>query len=66
MTGTLYIQNFEHDPKCFGGTITGYDFDGYTPMATVAGKILSDQKFDERCRKALEQRNKYKKKFHEE
>ena len=42
----------------FGGVI--YDFDGYVSMASMAERIISDWKFDERCRKLATNRKRSK------
>lgn len=62
MTGT-YLQNrIYKDHTTFGGIISPFDFDGHHTMATMAGKILSEQKFDMQCKKNAELRNRTKKK----
>lgn len=48
------------DHTRFGGNIYNYDFDGYTSMSDIATRIISDRKFDEQCKKNIEQRNKQK------
>ena len=48
------------DHTRFGGIIYDYDFDGYNSITDVVNRIVSDMKFDEKCRKNIEQRNKQK------
>lgn len=35
----------------FGGIIHNYDFEGYNSMGSISGRIISDWKFDDQCRK---------------
>ena len=44
-------SNYKADHSTCGSKIYNYDFDGYVSMASMAEKIISDWKFDERCRK---------------
>ena len=44
-------SNYKVDHSTCGSKIYNYDFDGYVSMASMAEKIISDWKFDERCRK---------------
>ena len=55
-----YAQNNYEDHSTFGGTISNFDFDGYNSMIDIANKIISDWKFNEQCRKNVEQRNRQK------
>ena len=43
--------NYKLDHSTCGSKICNYDFDGYVSMASMAERIISDWKFDERCRK---------------
>ena len=40
----------------FGGYVYNDDFE-YASIATIAGRIITDMKFDEKCKKNIEQRN---------
>lgn len=46
--------------RTFGGNIYNYDYDGYTTMSDIVARIESDRKFDERCKKNIEQREREK------
>lgn len=45
------------DHTRFGGNIYNYDYEGYNNMSDIASRIISDWKFDEKCRKNAENRN---------
>ena len=47
----ITLSNYKVDHSTCGGKICNYDFDGYVSMADMAERIISDWKFDERCRK---------------
>ena len=53
---------YKHDPRTFGGLIYNYDFDGYVSIQDIAKRILSDQKFDQKWRKNMNQKFNYSKK----
>lgn len=40
----------------FGGYVYNDDFE-YASIATIANRIITDRKFDEKCKKNIEQRN---------
>ena len=65
MTRNYYTTgNYKTNHSTCGSIIYNYDFDGYVSMADMAERIISDWKFDEKCRKNAENRdktNKYKK-----
>ena len=65
MTRNYYkTGNYKPDYSTCGSIIYSYDFDGYISMSDMAERIISDWKFDEKCRKNAENRdktNKYKK-----
>ena len=65
MTKNYYkTGNYKQDYSTFGGVIYNYDFDGYVSMRDMAERIISDWKFDERCRKNVlnrDRNNDYKK-----
>ncbi len=58
MTDFYKTKNYNADHSTFGGIISNYDFDGHATMTDIASKIASDLKFDDRCRKDIENRNK--------
>lgn len=45
-------ENYKPDHSTCGSVIYKYDFEGYVSMTTMAERIISDWKFDEKCRKA--------------
>ena len=52
MTRNYYrTGNYKPDRSTCGSVIYNYDFDGYVSMVDMAERIISDWKFDERCRK---------------
>ena len=51
---------YKHDPRTFSGYVYGYDYEHYTSMSDVAGRILSDMKFDKEM-KQIAENNKRKK-----
>ena len=52
MTRNYYrTGNYKPDHAPCGGVIYNYDFDGYVSMTSMAERIISDWKFDEKCRK---------------
>ena len=61
MTRNYYrTENYKPDHSTCGSVIYNYDFDGYVSMADMAERIISDWKFDERCRKLTEIKNRNK------
>ena len=51
-TTTFYrTENYKPNHSTCGSKIYNYDFDGYVSMSTMAERIISDWKLDERCRK---------------
>jgi hypothetical protein len=60
MTKNYTTQSNYTNNLIFGGKITNYSFDGYTTMSDIASQIMSDWRFDEQCRKNVENRNKKK------
>ena len=61
MTKNYYkTGNYKQDYSTFGGVIYNYDFDGYISMREMAERIISDWKFDERCRKNVLNRDRNK------
>lgn len=63
MTSKIYIRNYRKH-NIFGGEIYRGDFDVHHSMSDIAARIISDQKFDKRCHKNVENRDwmkKYKK-----
>ena len=62
MTRNYYTpSNYNANHSTCGSVIYKYDFEGYVSMSDIAERIISDWKFDERCRKNLENKNRYKK-----
>ena len=52
MTRNYYTQRiYNPDHSTCGSKIYNYDFDGYVSMSSMAERIISDMKFDEKCRK---------------
>ena len=52
MTRNYYrTRNYKTDHFTCGSVIYNYDFDGYVSMVSIAERIISDWKFDEKCRK---------------
>ena len=56
-------SNYKVDHSTCGSKICNYDFDGYVSMASMAERIISDWKFDERCRKLATNRKRSKQKI---
>ena len=55
MTRNYYrTGNYKLDHSTCGSVIYNYDFDGYVSMADMAERIISDWKFDKRCKKNVE------------
>ena len=52
MTRNYYrTGNYKPAPSTCGSVIYNYDFDGYVSMVSIAERIISDWKFDDKCRK---------------
>ena len=52
MTRNYYTpSNYNADHSTCSSRIYNYDFDGYISIADMAERIISDWKFDEKCRK---------------
>ena len=45
--------NDKTDHSTCSSLIYNYDFDGYVSISTIAERIISDWKFDEKCRKNI-------------
>ena len=61
MTRNYYrTENYKPGYSTCGSKIYNYDFDGYVSMTSMAERIISDWKFDERCKKNVENRDKNK------
>ena len=55
MTRNYYkTGNYNVNHSTCGSVIYNYDFDGYVSMASMAERIISDWKFDKRCKKNVE------------
>ena len=50
-------SNYTTDHTRFGGNIYNYDYEGYNSMSDIASRIISDWKFDEKCKKKAENRD---------
>ncbi len=67
MTDFYRTENFNVDHSTFGGIIHLSDFEtdhrgkDNNNGSTIAQRIISDSKFDERCRKNIENRERNKK-----
>ena len=48
MTDKFYIH--KGNASDFGGLIYNYDYDGHTTMTDIASRIISDRKFEKRCK----------------
>lgn len=55
-----YNTQTYRNPAAFSGIINFYDFGGYRSLTDLADQIIQDMKFDERCKKAADNRDKYK------
>lgn len=44
-------RNYKPDHSTCDSVIYNYDFDGYVSMKDMAERIISDWKFDEKCKK---------------
>lgn len=54
MTRNYYrTENYKTDHSTCSSLIYNYDFDGYVSISTIAERIISDWKFDEKCRKNI-------------
>ena len=52
MTRNYYTPSkYNADHSTCSSRIYNYDFDGYISIADMAERIISDWKFDEKCRK---------------
>ena len=61
MTRNYYTTgNYRPDCSTCGSIIYSYDFDGYISMSDMAERIISDWKFDQQCRKNVENSNRNK------
>ena len=61
MTRNYYTTgNYKPDHSTCGSAIYNYDFEGYVSMSDMAERIISDWKFDEQCKKNMENRNRNK------
>ena len=59
MTRNYYTpSNYNADHSTCGSVIYNYDFDGYVSMTSIAERIISDWKFDEKYRKNAKNKQK--------
>ena len=56
-----YTPSNYADYSTFGGNVYNYDYEGYNSISDIAARIISDWKFDERCKLNTENRDKNKK-----
>ena len=62
MTRNYYrTGNYKPDHSACSSVIYNYDFDGYVSMTSMAERIISDWKIDDKCRKNIENRDRNKK-----
>ena len=54
-----YVPSKPHNTS-FGGYVYNYDFDGYNSILDIASRIVTDWKFDEKCKKIGENYKKRK------
>lgn len=47
-------SNYKTDRSKFGGLIYDYDYYGHLTMSDIASRIVSDMKFDEKCKKNIQ------------
>ena len=50
-TKNYYSTPSKPDRSTFGGNVYNYDFDGYNSISDITSRIISDWRFDEKCRK---------------
>ena len=61
MTRNYYrTGNYKPDHSTCSSLIYNYDFDGYVSISTIAERIISDWKFDEKCKNNAESRDRNK------
>ena len=61
-TTNYYTSSNYADHSTFGGILYNFDYDGCHTLKSMSDRIIADWKFDEKCRKNAENRNKsYKK-----
>ena len=54
-----YYTSSNTDHTTFGGHVYNYDYDNRTSISDIASRIISDWKFDEKCKKlAINKMNK--------
>ena len=54
MTRNYYVTEYmKPDHSTFGGKIYESDFDGYTSISSIASRILSDRRFDNQCKRCM-------------
>lgn len=61
MTKNHYTTSNYADHSTFGGNVYNYDFEGYNSISDIAARIISDKKFDEKCKKNTLYRDRSKK-----
>lgn len=53
----ITVKNYEINYSTYGGEISSFDFEGHPTLTSMAAKISRDFRFDERCKKNIENRN---------
>lgn len=56
----MRTENIYNTNNTFGGKLSNYSFDGHSTMKEIADNIMADLKFDERCKRNIELREKLK------
>lgn len=52
----MRTENIYNTNNTFGGKLSNYSFDGHSTMSEIADDIISDMRFDERCKRNIELR----------
>ena len=60
-TGNYKTVNYKPNHSTCGSVIYNYDFDGYVSITSMAERIISDLKFDKKCKKNAKNRDENKK-----
>lgn len=50
MIENYYTATYKADHCTYGGKIYDYDFNGYNSLIDISQRILSDSKFDKKCK----------------
>ena len=52
---------YKPDHTTFGGAVYNYDFEGYVSIGDMISRILSDRRFDKKCKENIKSKNRKKK-----